>query len=487
LSWVPQCSTPVDTMGEEQGLNAFRPNEDNDASESNQRVAREHSWPKCIYITSGLSLCITVDILQYSMPLAFLPSVLEDRGHEPLTIATAVGVYYWTGLAGGAMITSYQIMRLLRSDGRDAEEATTVGTVRKQLVYLIIGLGVGSVTLICQAMHPHYWMHTCCRFLQGFAGSFIFFYSFLLSANLFKDKQKTFAMTMTSMALNIAEVLGSSIGAYVFDRYGQETVFALMGVLSILNQLLLFVMLSSIVGDGTVQKKIVETGFQITEHGWRRFKEVLKSERLYCAVILIFMAAVVKASVEEVLPFHADHRWQLTPLEIGNLFSIIAFAYIGSALLSGHVWHQLKSRRMLFSAFWLSILGVVAWSVFLVSSLYHHKVALWAGLFGYGVCLGVTHTPAALLLGEAIEHEEGRAKDAVNGIWNTMWEAGGSLGFLLGGLLAEDYNKQLRLFGFYTILCAICGVTMLMMGGLRDERLAKPQKAMLQGYGSTTV
>ena len=39
--------------------------------------------PKCIFMVTGLSLCITVDILQYSMPLAFLPSVLEDRPSRP--------------------------------------------------------------------------------------------------------------------------------------------------------------------------------------------------------------------------------------------------------------------------------------------------------------------------------------------------------------------------------------------------------------------
>merc|ERR1719336_30625 len=101
-------------------------------------------------------------------------------------------------------------------------------------------------------------------------------------------------------------------------------------------------------GDGTVSDWFSEGGLRITHGGWRRFKQLLSSKRLYCAVILIFMAAVVKASVEEVLPFHADHRWQLKPIEIGNLFSIIAVAYIGSALVSGHVWHMLATKRVLF-------------------------------------------------------------------------------------------------------------------------------------------
>jgi len=484
-------------MAEERGLCCgLRQNEaTTDAGEyAEQRVSRDHSWSKCMFMTFALSLSITVDILQYSMPLAFLPSVLEDRGHAPMTIATTIGVYYWTGLAGGALITGYQISRLLRSEasGSEGEGEATVGSVRRQMVYLIICLGVGACTLIGQALHPHCWVHTCCRFMQGFAGSFIFFYSFLLAAVLFKGEQKTFAMTMTSTALNIAEVLGSSIGAYVFDNFGQEAVFYLMGALSVVNQFFLIAALFVVSGDGTIPPAFVEGSFKVTQHGVQRLKGVLRSPRLYCAVILIFVAAVVKASVEEVLPFHADHRWHMKPLEIGNLFSIVAFAYIISALLSGRMWNLLAGRRMLFSAFWLATLGVVAWSMFLVSSMYHHQVALFAGLVGYGVCLGVTHTPAALLLGDAVEHEDGVAKDAVNGIWNTMWEAGGSLGFLLGGLLAEDYRKQLNLFASYVLLCAFCAVSMLMMGGFRDERITgssdlKKKAGDLASYGATAA
>merc|ERR1719253_1378655 len=76
-------------------------------------INREHTPCQYVFIALGLALCIFVDIFQYSMPLAFLPSVLEDRGHSPMKIATAIGVYYWTGFLGGLVITSYQIWRLL--------------------------------------------------------------------------------------------------------------------------------------------------------------------------------------------------------------------------------------------------------------------------------------------------------------------------------------------------------------------------------------
>jgi len=469
----------------------------NEADESAQGVTRDHSWPKCVFMVFGLSLCITVDILQYSMPLAFLPSVLEDRGHGPSTIATAIGVYYWTGFLGCLLITGYQVCKLLKSEedeeGRDAaNQPTTVGTVRRQIVYLIIGLGIGAATLIGQALHPRCWVHTTCRCIQGFAGSFIFIYAFLLSACLFKDRQQTFAMTMASTALNVAEVLGSSFGAYVFDRWGEEAVFAVMGVMSVLNQLLLLAILSVVVGDGTIAmpRPNYESTcssirrFKITDVGWRRTKEVFTGKRLLSAVTLIFVSAIVKGTVEEVLPFHADHRWHMEPLEIGRLFSFIALTYICASWASGLLWQSLANKRVLFSAFWIVALGLVAYSVFLVSSVYHHERALDSGVLAYGMCLGVTHTPATLFLSDAVEKEEGRAKEVANGIFNTMWEAGGSVGFFLGGFLAHDYANQLRLFFSYTLLCAACGAGMIYIGGVSDQHLKKATRTPWNSYAS---
>lgn len=73
----------------------------------------------------------------------------------------------------------------------------------------------------------------------------------------------------------------------------------------------------------------------------------------------------------------------------------------------------------------------------------------------------MTHTPAALLLASVVDHEEGTAKEAVNGIWNTMWEAGGSLGFFLGGFLAEHYHEQMELLSCYAGCCAVAASIMV--------------------------
>jgi len=454
-------------------------------NEEQMPVDRKHSWPQCIFIASTISLCITVDILQYSMPLAFLPSVLEDKGHGTFEIATAIGVYYWTGFLGCTLITLYQIYQLMKGEGH--ESMTSLVSARRWVVYLIIGLGFGTVTLAFQAMSPHLMMHTSCRLIQGFAGAFIFFYSFLLNVELFEGRQQVFAMTSASIALNIAEVLGSSLGAWVFHHYGQRTVFVFLAVASLLNQTFLCVVTINLraaerspiarTPDGSSRPT---TPFHL-KSGWRRLTAVLQSKRQALAVILIVMAAVVKGSVEEILPFHADHRWHFDPMAIGELFLVIALAYIISAAAVGQAWELLHSCRIIFSAFWLTALGVSAYSVLIVASYEfperQKKQLLYSALAFYGMCLGLTHTPSALLLADAIEHEEGKAKDAVNGIWNTMWEAGGSLGFLLGGLLAHNYEHQLELTLVYAVCCLITSCIMLVINNIPKGRGKSSAKA----------
>eukprot|EP00929_Paragymnodinium_shiwhaense_P062459 TRINITY_DN3117_c0_g2_i1.p1 TRINITY_DN3117_c0_g2~~TRINITY_DN3117_c0_g2_i1.p1 ORF type:complete len:510 (-),score=102.60 TRINITY_DN3117_c0_g2_i1:224-1753(-) len=423
-------------------------------------LQRDHSWPKAVFISTSLSMCITVDILQYSMPLAFLPSVLEDRGHSTMNIASAIGVYYWMGFVGGLCITTYQLGRLICSGSETAADVTTLPTVIRYIKFLIIGLTVGTVTLGVQALYPFYNVHLICRFIQGFAGAFIFFYTFLLSVALFRgeSEQQDFAMTATSTALNIAEVLGSLFGAMLFEIWGQRSVFWFLCVASLINQCFLVGVIYTLEGDEEVDVMSPTTlNVQLLRRkaGWDRVWGVLRGRRLHCAVILIVMAAVVKGSVEEMLPFHADHQWHLQPLEIGQLFAIVAFSYIIAAAALGKAWRWLGTSRIVVSAAWLALLGLAAAFVFCLAAFDLSKLWLYGGLSMYGACLGLTHTPAALLLADAIENEEGVAKDAVNGIWNTMWEAGGSLGFLLGGLLAHRYDGQIRLTMGTAVCCII--------------------------------
>merc|ERR1719335_215193 len=125
---------------------------------------------------------------------------------------------------------------------------------------------------------------------------------------------------------------------------------------------------------------------------------------------------------------------------------------------------------------------------FAVVGYFKDNLMLSVCLFAYGVCLGMTHTPAALLLAGVIDHEIGPAKDAVNGIWNTMWEAGGSLGFLLGGLLAEHYHEQMALLTSYGMCCAVAALCMVTIYAWpAEDELGKSllENKLTDDYGAT--
>jgi len=438
-------------------------------------LQRDHGALTCALFICSLSLCIATDILQYSMPLAFLPSVLEDRGHSPFKIATAIGVYYWTGFLGGMVITTYKVWRVVQSPDH-GQGPTTVATSRFGVGCLIAGLGIGTLTLALQAMWPSCHMHIACRFVQGLLGAFIFFYAFLLSVQVFRGRQQVVAMTSATCALNVAEVMGAVLGAAFFEAYGNRGVFAFLAGISVLNQGLLVVMFCLLrpvppeEHDTAMLSARARGAAAVEGVGFHGLLGFLRNPLLLVSVALIFTSAMVKGSVEEALPFHADHEWGFPPLRIGKMFAVIAVAYISAAVVVGQFWMSLGRLRLICSGIWLSALGVACWGLFGLSSLGSGEYTLNVLLGIYGVCLGMTHTPAALLVAEAIEEEShGPSKDAVNAIWNTMWEAGGSLGFLAGGALAATYRSQLRLMAGNCFLCLVVGICIVASRGMQQS------------------
>jgi MFS family permease len=477
-------------------------------------INREHTFAQYVFISLGLALCIFVDIFQYSMPLAFLPSVLEDRGHSPMKIATAIGVYYWTGFLGGLCITAYQIWHALYVK-EQGNEVTPYATVCRHLKYLIVGLFLATITLFIQAMHPRWSVHTTCRFVQGFIGAFIFFYSFLLCVAVFKGQQQVTAMSGVSCAVVVAEVFGSFLGAVVFDMYGQGAVFYFLGVVSILIQGYLVAILyivrptyeanpsppslfrepkpevqdtdADVAADGSWMSMITPQ-----PAGVARFATLLRSRQFACANLLITMSAVIKGSVEEMLPFHGDHQWGYDPLQIGQLFCTIAVSYMMAAAIVTNFWTMLGRAQVGCSALWLSMYGISAWVAFSIAFYSRNSTTLTVTLAGHGFCCGLVFTAAAQLIADVIDHEEGSFKEAANGIWNATWEAGGSLGFFLGGLLAERYDGQLALLMRYLICAFVTALCMLVVAFWPSTSEPRTKDGKLLGkagathdYGST--
>jgi len=485
---------------------ASRNTQEADAPE--QYIDRDHTWIQYIFILSSVSMCITVDILQYSMPLAFLPSVLEDRGHSPMKIATAIGVYYWTGLLGGILLTSYEVWKLLYVKDHTMQ-ITPLPTVKRQIKIIIFSLGIGVLTLFVQAWSPRWHVHTACRFVQGFVGAFLFFYVFLLNVAIFKGQQQVVAMTFASCATVLAELAGPLLGSILFDNYGQRAVFWFLGVVSFLNQGMLVGVYFAVQGTAGSPASLMASpspmlslasspdeaaGFlgQRPEPWWKpqqgavgKLKALCQNPTMICACLIITMAGIIKGSVEEMLPFHADHEWAYDPLKIGQLFCTTAVAYFVASFIVAEVWMSLGKFQNIFSSHCIFLLGVATWMSFHVAYYYKDEYALFGTFAIYGFMAGLAFTSAAQLIAEVVENAEGHAKDAANGIWNTMWEFGGSTGFFLGGFLAHHYNDQMTLTTRYLVCTVVTAICMIVVGSSKAEKAAECKSDKAVSYGTT--
>lgn len=453
------------------------PVRDEDVPIGRMTVDRDHSWPKAVFYAVGLALSVFSDIAQYSMPLAFLPPYLEDLGYSNMQIATAVGVYYWTGFIVTLCVAAFHIGCVINESPHARPKAIGVRQIRLHIFYALMALTGGTVSLMIEGFYPIYMVHVCCRFVQGGCGGIIFIFVFLTACELFKGKQQVFALTLTSIMFNVAEVLGPFVGAIVYDNLGISAVFYLLGIVSLITQVWFLAIILSIrettinmsdaeEPDVTNWSGMPQRSFISREKGLARLKTLLSSRRFVMSVLLISSSAAVKGAVEECLPFHADHEWRRQPLQIGEFFSMIAVSYIIASAVVGQAWAYLNCGqiRSVLCAVFLALLGAAGWCLFSVRTLGGDETGMWIALALYGACLGFTFTPATLILGEAVENEDpGAAKDATNSIWNTTWEAGGSTGFLLGGLIANSYPRQVSLMLGLGIFCVLAAIVILVL------------------------
>merc|ERR1719482_1466163 len=119
------------------------------------------------------------------------------------------------------------------------------------------------------------------------------------------------------------------------------------------------------------------------------------------------------------------------------------------------------------------------------------ETMLWVSFGTYGFFAGLAFTSAAQLIAEVVDKAEGHAKDAANGMWNTMWELGGSTGFALGGFLAHHYSDQQALTTKFLIASVTVAFSMLSVSFMKGKAADKGGKlgdayvgASSSSYGS---
>lgn len=426
-------------------------------------VARAYPTGIAVFYAGTIALCIVIDILQYSAPLSFLPQALKDEGHSAPEIAAAIGSYYWAGFLGGACITIYQFRRVVFQPVQVLEWSH----LRQHVVCLILGLGGGCIALIVQGLYPTYWVHFGVRLVLGFLGAFLFFFSFLLSIELFEANswQQTLALTLSSMALHCAEVFGPFVGGSIFMAFGLQTVFFVLAAFSVVNQIMLGIMLCMLPKGDSESKPLVAQELEArdeNETGVAGLKNILSSPLMWKSVLVIMPAAMIKAALENILPLFADHKLRYDEFEVGLCFTLVAIAFLTTSSLIGVFWSKLSygAQTALVSFSMLALAGVSC--TMLLSYQYggpymykykglvapqpecwdreckehEHSITLfYIGLVFFGMTSAGCFTPAAYFIGDYVDSVRDSAmKDAANAVWNTLWEVGGSLGLALAGI-----------------------------------------------------
>jgi hypothetical protein len=404
------------------------------------------------------------------------------------------------------IITAWQIQGVLMQRYEEDQWSSLRGHILK----LMLGLFLGGGTLLLEAkahkvegftMHQ---VHLCCRLIQGFLGSFLFFYAYLLSVACFQGSQQVLALTSTTISLNVAEVFGPFVGASIFTNYGLAEAYYVLAALSLINNVFLagayFLMPRD--GDDAIDdivmpdersallparqspvpnsRKVPSPGDSPamptvgTEIGLpdtappaaasvgtqsQRLSRVLTNRALLASIICIAPAAMVKSSMEGILPLFAGAQGY-DEYEVGQLFTMVSVGFILSATCLGYVWNSLRPfGRVALSGISMILLGALAcvilraygidktptwYAEFFIWMNGSSRVMFYSSLVVYGVLLGLTHTAPALYLGEVLDglDEDAKCKQAANGIWNTAWEFGGSIGFIAAGAPDTDSWRQ---------------------------------------------
>merc|ERR1719316_32047 len=188
-----------------------------------------------------------------------------------------------------------------------------------------------------------------------------------------------------------------------------------------------------------------------------RLTNVATDPILIQSLLVIAPAAMVKSSFESILPLFGDsHGYNV--FEVGILFTMIALGFIVAAVFLGYVWKYMSANvqvvtvgTSLFLLGCISCIMLYSWGVdksvpgaAVIDWVNHdHHYMFYICLVVYGILLGLTHTGASLYLGEVIEElSDERSKGSANGIWNTGWEAGGSIGFFAAGFADTDSWRE---------------------------------------------
>merc|ERR550537_1803798 len=90
------------------------------------------------------------------------------------------------------------------------------------------------------------------------------------------------------------------------------------------------------------------------------------SAMLWRSVLVIAPAAMVKASLESILPFFTDHKLHYDEFQVGICFSVIAISFLITSALLSAIWGQVPRHcHVVIVVVFMCLLGLVACTLLL--------------------------------------------------------------------------------------------------------------------------
>eukprot|EP00746_Dinoflagellata_sp_MGD_P015973 gnl/MRDRNA2_/MRDRNA2_135800_c0_seq1.p1 gnl/MRDRNA2_/MRDRNA2_135800_c0~~gnl/MRDRNA2_/MRDRNA2_135800_c0_seq1.p1 ORF type:complete len:433 (+),score=48.21 gnl/MRDRNA2_/MRDRNA2_135800_c0_seq1:148-1446(+) len=425
----------------------------------------KHPWSFAVLSGLALSLAMFSDIYAMSCVIAFLPPELHNEGYSSWVISMVIGVYFAVAWATNGCMTAIQLSKLFNG----ALPEPSWQNVRNQLRSMIFATTTVLASLLFQGSGRQLGLslivtHTIARMVQGFAGVFIYWNSFLIAPVAFEDHQKTFVLTSMSLLPSIASLTGPFFGGALYTYYGALTMFVVVMCIPAMATILLFSMSMMLPIDGKDDPEgssfIQATAQEPPIKGYKVLPTVFTDCAFIRALLCVCPPDFLRNAFSVMLPLFASVQGYAV-FHIGLLPLISGSGFLIATFLLGFFWTDASPRaRRWLGASLMVWLGIAAQIMF-HSYFFDESRLLWyIALFVFGTLSAVGNLGSYHIS----DFADKQLYPAAFGIWNSLWLLSGVLGSLSAGFAAADnWEQQQAVFMVLGIITICAGVVLILV------------------------
>jgi len=324
--------------------------------------------------------------------------------------------------------------------------------INRKLIMCIV-LGIFVVSNILSAFSPNFTVLMVARILPAFLHPVFWAVAMSVAAKQAGPKDAPKAISIVMSGLSIATVLGVPLTTYASDLFNWQASFFIAGFVNLIAFAGLALMIPSmpVKEEASVQNQLSE------------LRNPLVWARLFTT--LIFIAGMFAS-----YGYLAEYLGRVSKMN-GAEISIMLLVFGGTGILGNWLTGIALSRN------------VVLYSrLFLISLVVIHLAAYQFGSFFVPMVMiisvwGFIHT-GGFLVGniQVINGLPGKTVDVINGIMPSFYNAGITLGTLLGGFVIARYGVREVIWMAIPLLLTAYGITFFTHSSKeRDARMSRPE------------